>query len=234
MYLSIVIPAYNEEKRIEKTLEATSAYLAAQPYEYEIILVSDGSTDATVAVVRSLNIPHLNIIDNKENNGKGFVVRQGLLAARGQYRLFMDADNATPVNEVEKLLVEVGTHDLVIGSRRGGSVVLPQPLHRRVLGKLYSLLVKTITGLYGISDTQCGFKLLTDTATENVLSQCRANGWSFDVEMLLIAKRQGFLIKEVPVAWSDGKDTKLKLRGMIDALLELLTIRWNAIIGIYG
>jgi len=227
MYLSIVIPAYNEEKRITKTLLAVHVYLIAQKYEYEILVVDDGSTDKTVQVVSDLKLPHLQILSNPQNHGKGFVVRQGLLAATGQYRLFMDADNATPINEVEKLLAEIETHDLVIGSRRGGSILLPQPLHRRILGKLYSLLVKTITGLYNISDTQCGFKLLRADVARNVLPKCRANGWSFDVEILKVAKLHGYSIKEVPVAWSDGKDTKMKLTGMVNAVFELLMIRWN-------
>src|SRR3989338_4838399 len=197
VFLSVIIPAYNEEKRLSATLHGVSAYLKQQPYEYEVLVVSDGSTDKTVEVVSSF--AGVRILHNEQNHGKGFVVRQGLWPATGQYRLFMDADNATPITEVEKLLAEIETHDLVIGSRRGGSILLPQPLHRRILGKLYSLLVKTITGLYNISDTQCGFKLLRADVARNVLPKCRANGWSFDVEILKVAKLHGYSIKEVPV-----------------------------------
>ncbi len=230
MFLSVIIPAYNEEKRIVKTLVSVSAYLEQQPYEYEIIVVSDGSTDATVKTVQDLHIPHLAIIENKENHGKGYVVRQGLLMARGQYRLFMDADNSTKINEVEKLLVHAKEDSgIVIASRsmRGSEITTFQPWFRRILGNVYVILVGICTGLWGLHDTQCGFKLLTETVAQEVLPYCSINRWSFDPEILMLAKRMGYKITEVPVRWTNDINTKLTFLGMIEASFDLAMLRWR-------
>ena len=234
VFLSVIIPAYNEEKRLSTTLHDVSAYLRQQPYGYEVLVVSDGSTDKTVEVVSSFT--GVRILHNEKNHGKGFVVRQGLLAARGQYRLFMDADNATPISEVSKLLEQAKKYDVVVGSRsiKGSRIAMPQPFYRRFLGKCYVLLTALIAGLHGISDTQCGFKLLSAKCAGHVLPMCRANGWSFDVEILLVAKKHGYFIKEVPVNWSDGKGSRMSLKGMVLSVIELVKIRWNAVAGKYN
>ncbi len=238
IHLSVIIPAYNEEQRIVKTLASVQEYLALQPYTSEIIVVDDGSTDKTKQVALKVQIINskLHVLGNTQNRGKGFVVRQGLLAAQGHYRLFMDADHATPIAEVAKLLRHAKTHDMVIGSRSlpGATIVQHQPLHRRLLGNLYWAMAALITGLHGFHDTQCGFKLVSARCANDVLPKCQANGWSFDVELLLCAKRLGYRIKEVPIAWADGRQSKMRILGMMASVIELFAIRKNTLLGKYG
>ncbi len=237
MYLSVIIPAYNEEKRIEKTLFEVQGYLSRKQYNYKIIAVNDGSKDGTAEILNELRLKltNLEIIDNKENRGKGYVVRQGLLAAKGDWRLFMDADNSTLIEEIEKFLPYLKQYDIIIGSRgmEDSKIIIPQPLYRIILGKLYGLLVKIIVGLFEIKDMQCGFKLLNAKAVENILSKCQINGWSFDSEILIIAKKLGYKIKEVPVSWMDQPKTNMRFGGMAKSILDLLKIRLNLILGKY-
>lgn len=235
MYLSVIIPAYNEEKRLSKTLFEIDKYLRQQQYEYEIIVVSDGSKDRTVEVVRNLQsqIPNLKLINNKENHGKGFVVRQGMLEAKGEYRLFTDADNSTSIDQVEKLLPYFKEgFDIVIGSRdvKGAVLANPQPWLRRViLGNGFNLLVQMIVGLWGIWDSQCGFKILTTKAAGDILPRCKIDRWAFDPEILIIGKKLGYKIKEAPIIWVNDLESKVKFKGMVRMGFDLLKIRWNLI-----
>ncbi len=238
MYLSIIIPAYNEEKVIAKTLAEADKYLRGQKYEYEIIVISDGAKDRTAEIVEDLlgQIPNLKLINNKENHGKGFVVRQAMLAAQGQYRLFTDADNATTIEQAEKLLPYFKQgYDIVIGSRdaRGAVITNPQPWHRRIMGEVFNLMVQIITGLWGIWDSQCGFKMLTSKATQDILPKCRIDRWAFDPEILLVGKKMGYKIKEVPIIWANNPDSKVKLRSTIKMGLDLVKIRINSVMGKY-
>lgn len=234
MYLSVVVPAYNEERRLPETLVEIDKYLRKQPYEYEIIVVNDGSKDKTAAIVRQLQIKiaNLRLIDNKENHGKGFVVRQGLLEAKGEYRLFTDADNSTTVDQVEKLLpcFKQG-FDIVIGSRdvKGAVIANPQPWYRILVGNIFNLSVQIIVGLWGIWDTQCGFKALSAEAANDVLPRCKIDRWAFDPEILIIGKKLGYKIKEVPIVWINDPESKVKLKGMIKMGFDLLRIRMNLI-----
>ena len=234
MYLSIVIPAYNEEKRLPRTLREIDKYLRNQKYQYEILVVSDGSKDRTAEVARDLKpeIKGLRIIDNKENHGKGFVVRQGLLEAEGEIRLFTDADNSTSIDQVEKMFpyFEKG-FDIVIGSRdiKGAVLDPPQPWHRQIVGNIFNLMVQFLVGLWGIWDTQCGFKSLSAKAAEDILPDCRIDRWAFDPEILKVGKKRGYKIKEVPVLWVNDPDSKVNLKGMMRMALDLLKIRWNLI-----
>ena len=234
MYLSVIIPAYNEEKRLSKTLFEIDKYLKQQDYEYEIIVVSDGSKDRTAEVVRELelSIRNLKLIDNKENHGKGFVVRQGLLEARGEIRLFTDADNSTSIGQVEKMFPYFKEgFDIVIGSRdvKGAILRPPQPLYRIMVGNIFNLMVQVLAGLWGIWDTQCGFKALTAKAASDILPKCKINRWAFDPEILKVGKKLRYKVKEVPVIWVNDPDSKVKLSGMIKMALDLLKIRWNLI-----
>jgi len=238
MYLSIIIPAYNEEKRISKTLLDINKYLKTKNYDYEIIVVNDGSKDKTADAVRDLQeeVANLKLIDNKENHGKGFVVRQGILEAKGDYRLFTDADNSTTIDQVEKLLPFFSQgYDIVIGSRDAKGAVLanPQPWYRRILGEVFNLFVQIIVGLWGIWDSQCGFKILTAKAGQDILPRCKIDRWAFDPEILIIAKKMGYKIKEAPVVWVNDLESKVKFKGMIRMGIDLLRIRWNIIIGEY-
>jgi len=235
MDISVIIPAYNEEKRISKTLIAIDSYCKKSNFDYEILVVNDGSTDSTVKVVENLKIDNLKIIDNDKNIGKGCVVRQGLLAGKGKYRIFADADNATPIDQLDKFLPYINQFDVIIGSRsiEGAKIAVYQSMHRRLLGKLYKVCVKSIVGLYGIKDTQCGFKLLNAKSTENILKKSVINGLSVDVEILVIAKQLGYRIKEVPVLWSNDAASRVNYRRMQQMGFDLLRIRWNALMGKY-
>lgn len=236
MYLSIIIPAYNEEKRITKTLKDIDKYMSRQSYEYEIIVVSDGSKDKTAQVVNGLNIKGLKLIDNKENHGKGYVVRQGLVKAAGKYRLFTDADNSTSIKHVERVLPEFEKgYDIVIGSRdiKGAVLDPPQAWNRVLVGNIFNLLVQFIVGLWGIWDTQCGFKALSAKSVKDIMPKCKIDRWAFDPEILKIGKRMGYKVKEVPVTWKNDPESKVKVTGMMKMGIDLLNIRWNLITGKY-
>ncbi len=234
MYLSVIIPAYNEEKRLPGTIKSINKYLSDQHYSWEIIIVSDGSQDKTVEVARSLNsiVKNLTVIDNKDNHGKGYVVRQGLLAASGDYRLFTDADNSTHINHLKKMLpaFEKG-YDYVIGSRdiKGAVLDPPQPWLRQRIGDIFNLMVQIVVGLWGIWDTQCGFKGLTRALAEDILPECKIDRWAFDPEMLIIAKKKGYKIKEIPVLWKNDLQSKVKLKHTLRMAVDLFKIRWNLI-----
>lgn len=238
MYLSVIIPAYNEERRLPKTLEEIDKYLSKQSYDYEIIVVNDGSKDKTAEVVRGLTsvIKNLKLIDNKINQGKGAVVRQGMLEAKGDFRLFTDADNSTSIDQVEKMLPYLREgYDTVIGSRdiKGAVLDPPQGFFRRFVGDGFKLLRKIIVGLWKIEDTQCGFKCFKKEVVEKVFPKCKIDRFAFDPEILLIAKKLGYKIKETPVYWRNDPESKVKFKSMIKMLIDLLKIRWNLILGKY-
>ena len=234
MYLSVIIPAYNEEKRLSKTLEEIDKYLSKQSYDYEILVVNDGSKDKTAQVIRDRVsvIQNLRLIDNKKNNGKGYVVRQGMLEAEGEYRIFTDADNSTSIDQVEKMwpYFEAG-FDIVFGSRdaKGAILDLPQSPLRRFLGEVFGFLTNLIVGTWGIADSQCGFKCFTKKAAENIFPKCKINRFAFDPEFFMIAKKLGYKIKEIPVYWENDPESKVKFKWMVNMGIDLLKIRWNII-----
>jgi dolichyl-phosphate beta-glucosyltransferase len=238
IYLSIIIPAYNEEKRLPQTLREIDEYFKKQSFESEIIVVSDGSTDRTVEVVRNLmgEIKNLRILDFKENMGKGFGVKEGMLKALGNFRLFTDADNSTTIEQVEKMwpYFEEG-YDIVIGSRdvKGAILDPPQPPFRRLTGEAFKYFRKIIVGLWEIEDSQCGFKCFTKEASEDILPKCKINRFAFDPEILLIAQKLGYKIKEIPIYWKNDLQSKVKLKSMLKMLLDLFKIRLNDIKRIY-
>ena len=240
MHLSIIIPAYNEEKRLPKTLAEIDKYLKKQNYNYEIIVVSDGSKDKTVEVVENLKpqIANLRLIDKKENYGKGYGVRLGMLEAKGEYRLFSDADNSTSIDQVEKMWPEFKKgYDVVIGSRdiKGAILDPPQPfLRKMILGKGFRILTQIICGTWEILDTQCGFKGFTQKAARDIFSECKINRFAFDPEVLVVAKKLGYRIKEIPVCWKNDLESKVKFKSIIKMFFELLRIRLNLIKRRYG
>ncbi len=235
--LSVVIPAYNEASRISHTLLAVSDYLKNQAYEYEILVVNDGSKDNTAGVVRDLepSIQNLHLIDNKENHGKGWVTKQGMLAATGDVRLFMDADNSTAVDEVEKMLplFDQG-YEVVIGSRRiqGSVITVHQPWFRDFLGGVFRLIVHTAVPI-GVTDSQCGFKAFSGTAAQAIFPKQSIYRWAFDVEILALARKMGFKLKEVPITWINDTESHVKLSGMVSMLVEVLQVRLNLWAGKY-
>jgi len=238
IYLSVIIPAYNEEKRLPKTLREIDKYLRQQNYESEIIVVSDGSTDRTCEVVRELmtEIKNLKLIEFKENFGKGYGVRKGMLEAKGEFRLFTDADNSTSIDQVEKMWPWFEKeYDIVIGSRDIKEAILdpPQSLFRRFLGETFGFLTNLIVGTWGIADTQCGFKCFKKKAAEDIFPRCKINRFAFDPEFLIIAKKIGYKIKEIPVYWKNDPHSKVKFKGMVKMLIDLFKIKLNEIKGMY-
>ncbi len=235
--LSVIIPAYNEESRITKTLEAVNEFLKKQPYAYEILVVNDGSIDNTAKVVEGLefNIPNLRLINNQENHGKGWVTKQGMLAAVGDIRVFMDADNSTKIDEMTNFLpfFDQG-FDVVLGSRRiaGANVAKDQNRSREFLGWVFRTIVHTLVPV-GVTDTQCGFKAFTAVATNAIFPQQTIFRWAFDVEILSLVRRNKFKIKEVPITWVNDEASHVKLSGMINMLFEIIKIRLNLWTGKY-
>lgn len=261
-FLSIVIPAYNEEKRIAGTLLAIDKYvnskrfkeiLRAQNYlrdgeGYEILVVSDGSKDGTARVVEKFTtlIRNLRLCANMENHGKGYVVRQGMSEAKGLYRLFTDADNATPIEEVEKLFPymkgvewqgsnvakDTGAYDVAIGSigLKESAVGKAEPLLRVVLGKMSNMLIQVVA-VWGIHDTQRGFKLFTAQAARDIFSRLKIDRWAFDIEALAVSRKLRYRIKEVPISWFHDPDSRVTAGAYIKTLFELFKIKWLLVTG---
>lgn len=236
--LSVVIPAYNEEKRIGSTLEVIASYLATQEYGSEVLVVIDGAKDKTADVVKrhQEKMPNLRVIDNPENHGKGYVVRQGMQEAKGELRLFTDADNATPIEEVEKLFNFIKhpratdddqhVYDVVIGSigLPGSDVEKSESYIRALAGKLANLLIQ-IVALPGIHDTQRGFKLFTAAAADDIFSRLSIDRWGFDIEALAVARKLKYRIKEVPIHWVHDEMSHVGAGAYANTLLDLLRIR---------
>jgi len=237
MYLSVIIPAYNEEKRIGKTLESIRAYLANQNFEYEVIVVNNRSKDRTAEVVESFRekIPNLKLI-NENHAGKGYAVKKGMFEAKSDYRLFMDADNATTIDHVEKMLPYFREgYDVVIGSLTvpGSKIVRGEPFWRVILGKLGNKWIQ-IFAVWGINDTQRGFKVFSTEAAEKIFPQVTIFGWGFDIEVLALAKRYGYKIKEVPITWNNDPSSKVSIWAYPQVLLQTLKVFWNLRTGIYA
>ncbi len=216
MELSLIIPAFNEAQRIAPTLRRFHRFLAARPASFEILVVDDGSTDHTVALVAALadELPGLRVLCSPANRGKGHAVRLGMLAAGGRVRLFSDADGSTSIEELDALLLALAEGaDVAIGSRylAGSRVTRPQPWFRRAWSRLVNRVVQR-TLLPGVADTHCGFKAFTAAAAAHIFGACTINGWSFDLEVLARARALGLRIREVPVRWENDERSKARLR----------------------
>src|SRR5882724_8894508 len=235
---SIVVPAYNEAKRLEGTLDLVLGYVAVQKWNAEVLVVNDGSQDATRDIVlrRAAHNPGLRLVENPGNRGKGYSVRHGVLEARGEFILFTDADLASPIEEGEKLLAALAEGaDMAIGSRwlDKSLQTRPQPLYRRVLGRVFNLALRLVLGM-NYKDTQCGFKAFKRQAAEAVFPLQIIERWGFDPEILFLARRLGFRVDEVAVKWAHQENTKISpIRDGLRMFTELLTIRWYAVSGRY-
>ncbi|MBU2036788.1 glycosyltransferase family 2 protein [Patescibacteria group bacterium] len=239
-YLSVIIPAYNEEKRISKTLLAVDQYLQKQNFEYEILVVSDGSTDKTAEIAEDFkrNVKNLKLIDNQANHGKGWVTRQGMLAAEGQIRLFMDADNATTLDHFDKMksYFDNGSQ-VVIGSRdakdaKGAKQAVPQSGFKRLLGNMGNILIQ-VFAVWGIWDTQCGFKAFSAEAAKAVFSKSKIDRWGFDIEALALARKLKYKIEVVPVYWINDPHSKVSLKGYLMTFKELFQVWWWLVRDVY-
>lgn len=232
IYLSVIIPAYNEEKTIAKTLAIISDYLKKQNFLSEIIVVSDGSKDKTVENSEASfpNNASILVIDRKENRGKGYSVREGMLKAKGEIRLFMDTDNSTDISHFDLMKpFFVRGYDVVIGSRdpkdaKGARQAVPQKWHKRMLGNFGNLFIQLLA-VPGIWDTQCGFKAFTAKAAENIFSRAKIARWGFDIEVLALARFFKYKIAIIPVHWINNPDSRVKLSAYLEVLWETVKIR---------
>lgn len=240
MYLSVIIPAFNEAKRLPETLKKVRDYLGMQKYSYEVIIVNDGSADKTKEVISDLmanrsDWPGFKLISYQENKGKGYAVKTGMLEAKGQWRLLMDADNSTDISEIEKFLKHTSNLEVIIGSRYldTASIKIRQPWERRIVSRFGNWLTKLTTGL-DIVDTQCGFKLFSAQAVENIFPCQTIDRWAFDIELLAIAKVRGYKIKEVPVDWYNAAGSQVSKTAALQTFKELWQIRKNIKSGKYS
>jgi dolichyl-phosphate beta-glucosyltransferase len=233
--LSVVIPAFNEAERLPQTLERVSRYLEKEGWPYEVVVVDDGSTDATTARAEERGGAWLKMLRHPVNRGKGYAVRRGMLAAQGERRLMTDADLSTPIEELPRLLARMDAGDDVVIASRAlplSRVEVHQPFYRESLGRFFNLLVRLLV-VRGLSDTQCGFKLFTAAAAKECFSAALLDGFCFDVETLFIARRRGLKVSEVPVIWRNDRASRVGLyRGAL-AFLDLLRIRGHGLRGRY-
>ena len=237
--LSIIIPAFNEQRRLPNTLESIGTYLKTHSLRAEILVVDDGSSDDTARVAAGYQDthPNLRVISNGRNRGKGFSVRHGMLEARGEIALFTDADLSTPIEEADKLLAAIRDqgHDGAVGSRAldRSLIAIHQAAIREQAGILFNFFVRWIMGI-DYSDTQCGFKAFRMDRSRIIFEQQRMEGFGFDPELLFLAKRHQLRVAEVPVRWSHDAATKVNVvTDGIRMLLDLLVIREYALRGFY-
>jgi glycosyltransferase involved in cell wall biosynthesis len=237
--LSIVVPAYNEEHRLPPTLARLHAFLAAQPLRWEIVVVDDGSRDATCAVVEAAaaTIPNLRLVRQSPNRGKGAAVRAGMLAARGQIRVMSDADGSMSPDQLPRLLAPIlaCTAEISIGSRyaEGARSDAKQPWYRVAWSRLANTLVQRSL-VPGVRDTQCGFKAFTAEAARDLFPYGQIDGWAFDLEILALARRAGMTISEVGVQWTDDRRSRVNpVKDLWKVVREAMTIRRNLRKGVY-
>ncbi len=231
-HISVVIPAYNEETRIAATLRATVEFLKSSGLSFEVLVVDDGSSDSTVNVVEQLasELPGVRCLRNPRNLGKGAAVKNGVFSSRGRFVAFLDADNSTRIADLDRLIGAVSKGAAIaVGSRAHRYSVIPvkQRGVRQMAGKVFNLLCRTLLGI-NVSDSQCGFKLFTSRAARKIFSISRIGGFCFDVEILFIARKKGLRIAEIPVTWSDNRESKVRLfKDSLGMFLGLLEIKLN-------
>lgn len=242
MFLSIVIPVYNEEGRLLKSLQNIVGFLDTYPYldKKEIIIIDDGSKDTTREIAERFSkmnhIPTL-VLKNEVNRGKGYAVKRGVFLSKGDYILFTDADLSTPIEEIKKfipLLCE--DYEVIIGSRalKDSQVLIPQPWYREAMGKIFNLFVQVLV-MRGIKDTQCGFKVFKARVAKEVFQRARIDRFAFDVEALVISRKLQYRIKEVPVVWINSYDSKVHIiKGSFRMLIDLFRIALYNLIGFYN
>ena len=235
---SIVIPAFNEGRRLGPTLEKVLSYVHAQNWDAEIIVVNDGSRDNTADMARAFAAkdPALRLVENPGNRGKGYSVRNGMLNARGQIVLFSDADLSSPIEEAPKLFhaLDAGA-DIAIGSRwlRAETQTQRQPLHRQLFGRIFNLMLRVTLGLK-FKDTQCGFKAFKRPAVQKIFPLQKTERWGFDPEILFLARKFKFKVQEIPVAWGHSGETRIN--PLVDGFrmfLEMMHVRWYNLTGRY-
>jgi glycosyltransferase involved in cell wall biosynthesis len=235
--LSIIIPAHNEEKRLPPSLQSVSEFLQKQDYSSEILVIENGSGDRTFEIAQSFvdSIPNLRVF-HEDNAGKGLAVQRGMLEAEGQYRIFCDADFSMPIEEINKFLPpNKSDYHVAIASRElPDSIRIDEPEYRHLIGRVFNSMVRWFV-LPGLHDTQCGFKAFRADVADTVFSRQTLPGWSFDAEVLVIARQLGYRIEEVPITWYYKPGTRLRIvRDSFQMGSDLITIRRNVQQGLYG
>lgn len=239
MNYSIIIPAYNESRRIRPTLDEILRYAAESHWDVEILVVDDGSRDDTPEIIREYAQAHpqVRLVQNPGNRGKGYSVCNGMLHAQGEIRLFSDADLSSPITEAEKLFAAINAGaDIAIGSRwlRADLQKERQPLYRQLLGRIFNLLLRVVLGLH-FKDTQCGFKAFRAKAANGIFPLQKIEHWGFDPEILFLARKMGFKTVEIPVAWAHSEGTRLHpFRDGMRMFGDVIHIRWNQWTGVYN
>ncbi len=229
--ISIVIPAYNEEKRIEGTLRGVCAYLDDTEKDYEIVVVDDGSTDSTSRIVEVLSgeNPRVRTVRYEKNKGKGHALRMGVIETKGDIVLVMDADLSTPMEELGKLLPNLSRgFDIAFGSRALAlsDIIKKQPWWRRGMGKMFNAIVRVLV-IGGIRDTQCGFKLFAGDVARNLFGEAVIDRFAYDVEILARARKKGYGMIEVPIRWINSPESKVDpLKDSLRMLVDLVRIRF--------
>jgi glycosyltransferase involved in cell wall biosynthesis len=235
-FLSVVVPAYNEAARIGSTITSIRTALEARLFSWELLVVDDGSTDDTAAAASAAAADDERVMIVKAaHGGKGAAVRRGMRQASGGWRLLSDADLSTPIDEVDRLLhvAETSGVDIVVASRQGtGANRIGEPGYRHFIGRVFNIVVKA-AALSSIEDTQCGFKLFRGAVAEELFGTQRLDGFGFDVEVLYLATRSGFSIREVPVTWTYNGSSKVTFTSGISGFVDILRVRWNDITGVY-
>ncbi len=237
IFLSLILPAYNEEKRLPPTLKAVDAYLQRQPYSSEILVIENGSQDLTAVVTEAFAADHPRVrLFQESGRGKGLAVRRGMLEAKGEYRFICDADLSMPIEEIAKFLSPaLNGYDVAIGSREApGARRYNEPAYRHFQGRVYSNLVKLLV-MPGFEDTQCGFKMFRGPIAEDLFRVQVFNGMSFDVEVLYIARKRGYKIVEVPVDWYYRAESRVQpIADPLRVLFDTLVVRRNWRKGLYA
>ncbi|MBX3035730.1 MAG: glycosyltransferase family 2 protein [Anaerolineales bacterium] len=235
-FLSIIIPAYNEENRLPRTLEQVLSFLKQQNYSFQVLVVENGSSDRTFEVAQEYAKNHPNVtVLKEEQRGKGNAVRRGMLEAKGEYRFICDADLSMPIEEVAKFIPpQLTDFDIAIGSREAlGAVRYNEPSYRHFGGRGINLLIRLFI-LPGLQDTQCGFKCFRTEVAEDLFRQQTLTGWSFDIEILYLARRKKLRIKEIPIDWYFFADSKVSaLRDALKMISDIFVIHLNALRGKY-
>ena len=236
-FLSIIIPAYNEERRLPTTIEKVLAFLQAQSYSSEVLIVENGSQDRTFQIAQGYAKQHANLrVIREEQRGKGLAVKRGMLEACGEYRFMCDADFSMPVTEINRFLPPAQTgFDILIASREApGAVRYDEPAYRHFVGRVFNTMIRVVA-LPDLQDTQCGFKCFRDSVAEDVFRLQTLGGWSFDVEVLFIAKQRGYRIAELPIPWFFNPDSHVDVvRDSLQMALDLFRIRLKGLRGEYA
>lgn len=235
-YLSIVIPAYNEEARLPGTLLQVYEFIAAQPYECEVIIIENGSQDRTLQIAQDFATQHPAFrVIHEEERGKGLAIQRGMLDAHGEFRFMCDADLSMPINQITRFIPpQVENFDLAIGSREiAGSIRYNEPVYRHIGGRLINTMIRTLV-LPGLHDTQCGFKCFRADAAEQLFRHQTLPGWSFDIEILYLARKHNYQVIEIPIDWYFDPQTKLSaVKDAIQMFKDILRIHKNDRRGVY-